>query len=60
MPYMPLLNAVYAAASKECEETEVRVSAHGARINGHHMAQRIVEDVKVELNRRFSEAKDAV
>lgn len=44
-----VLNAVYQGAVKECEERE----HNGGRIgNGHHMAQKIVDNVEKELIRR--------
>lgn len=46
-----VLNAVYAGAAKECEEAEHR-AAPEVRFNGHHMAQRIVQNVQDELMRR--------
>jgi hypothetical protein len=44
-----VLNSVYAGAVKECESRE-----HAQVIirNGHHMAQAIVENVKIELLKR--------
>ncbi len=44
-----VLNSVYAGAVKECEGREHEGKLVG---NGHHMAQAIVENVKVELLKR--------
>ncbi len=44
-----VLNSVYAGAVKECEGREREGKLTG---NGHHMAQAIVENVKVELIKR--------
>jgi hypothetical protein len=44
-----VLNSVYAGAVKECEGREREGKLTG---NGHHMAQAIVENVKVELLKR--------
>lgn len=46
-----ILNAVYQGAVAECEQTEVQIAKH-VRINGHHMAQRITENVRKEMERR--------
>lgn len=44
-----ILNSVYAGAVKECEGREHEGKLVG---NGHHMAQAIVENVKIELLKR--------
>lgn len=44
-----VLNSVYAGAVKECEGREHEGKLVG---NGHHMAQAIVENVKIELLKR--------
>lgn len=44
-----VLNSVYAGAVKECEGREREGKLTG---NGHHMAQAIVENVKIELLKR--------
>lgn len=44
-----VLNSVYAGAVKECESREHEGKLVG---NGHHMAQAIVENVKIELLKR--------
>lgn len=44
-----VLNSVYAGAVKECEGREREGKLVG---NGHHMAQSIVEHVKIELLKR--------
>lgn len=45
------MNSVYDGAAKECEECEARLAPQ-SRINGHHMAQRIVTNVEESLKRR--------
>jgi len=45
-----IIGLVYQGAVKECEAREHSGSLHG---NGHHMAQKIAEDVKELLKQRF-------